>query len=425
MIEALWRTFRAVGFADVLDMAVVACFIYIILRWFEWTKAAFVARGILILTALYLIARQMNMVLTTWLFHGFFAIILIALVVIFQEEIRHFFERLASWSWRHPQRLPLTSQRVELLVRSLSVHARARVGALIVIKGKDPLTRHVEGGHELDGCVSEPLLQSIFDVHSDGHDGAVVIEDDRIKSFSVHLPLSKNFDRLSGMGTRHAAALGLSEVCDALCLVVSEQKGTISVASRGQWLPVDGPDQLESVIQNHLNRLTRPVARRNWKDMLLENKSEKVIAAATSLALWLIFVQGFKPEQIEFPVTLLTEHTPPNLQLRTLDPHKVHVTLSGLKRDLDSLNPARLRGILNLEDVTIGNHRIPITEEDLRLPGGIRFVSSNPPEVEVVMGRQPPPAPIPVQQGPMPPSAVQSSTGAAAGAGSSADEDSP
>src|SRR5579864_9035426 len=109
-IEALWRTLRSIGVADILDMAVVSVFIYFILLWFEWTKAAFVARGILLLGALYVLARQFGMVLTTWLFHGFFAIILVALVVIFQEELRRFFERLATWSWRRRPVNPFQSQ---------------------------------------------------------------------------------------------------------------------------------------------------------------------------------------------------------------------------------------------------------------------------------------------------------------------------
>ena len=186
-ITALWHTFRSISLPDILDMAVVSGFIYAVLLWFEWTKAAFVARGILILAVLYVLARQMGMVLTTWIFHGFFAIFVIALVIIFQEEIRRFFERLALWSWRRGPPIPFRSEMREILVQTTGLFSHSHLGALIVLRGKDLLERHTEGGYDLDGKISGALLQSIFDIHSDGHDGAVIIESGRIRQFGVHL----------------------------------------------------------------------------------------------------------------------------------------------------------------------------------------------------------------------------------------------
>jgi diadenylate cyclase len=258
-LSALWSSMRSIGVADLLDIAVVSVFIYSILLWFEWTKAAFVARGILILGALYILARQMGMVLTTWIFHGFFAVFVIALVIIFQEEIRRFFERLALWNFRGGRRKPLRTETAEVLLQSISLYAQERIGALIVLRGSDPLERHVEGGVDLDGKLSSALLQSIFDKHSDGHDGAVLIEDDRVRRFGTHLPLSKNLERLVGMGTRHAAALGISELTDALCIVVSEQRGSISVAQNGEIRRMEELHQLEQA-------LTRFIAQHKQQD---------------------------------------------------------------------------------------------------------------------------------------------------------------
>lgn len=381
---ALWHTLQTIGIADLLDIAAVSFIIYGVLLWFEWTKAAFVARGILILATLYVLARQMGMVLTTWLFHGFFAIIVVALVIIFQEELRRFFEHLATWSWR-PERnnAPFQVPMVSLLAHSLITHARAKVGALIVLKGREPLERHIEGGHLLDGEISGPILQSIFDVHSDGHDGAVLIEGSRIRRFAVHLPLSRNFDRLSSRGTRHAAALGLSEVCDALCLVVSEEKGTISAARRGQWIEVIKEEEVERLIQEHLASVDVPAHQSRWRTYFASHLSEKILAVAISFGLWLMFVHGFKPETKTFRVPVTVQNVPPGLQVKAIIPMKVGLTLSGLKRDIDVLDPSRLKAYVNLENQGVGRGHETIFEENLRIPPSFRFLAADPASVEV------------------------------------------
>ena len=124
-LSDLWHTFKSIGIADVVDILVIACLLYVLLLWFKRTKAAFVARGIFIFTVVYVIAQQAGMYLTTWLFQGFFAVLVIALVVIFQEELRSFFERLAVWSLQRPSSRRLhTKKEVEVLVRSRSSPTR-------------------------------------------------------------------------------------------------------------------------------------------------------------------------------------------------------------------------------------------------------------------------------------------------------------
>ncbi len=382
--SALWQAFRSISLPDILDMAVVAGFIYSLLLWFEWTKAAFVARGMLILAALYVLARQMGMVLTTWLFHGFFTIFVIAVVVIFQEEIRRFFERLALWTWGR-KAAPLQNELIETLVRCLGVFAHERIGALIVIKGKDPLDRHLDGGFELDGKPSTALLQSIFDVHSDGHDGAVIIEEGLLRRFAVHLPLSKNLESLAGWGTRHAAATGLSEVTDALCLVVSEQKGTISIAQNGRLFPSADLGELATLLERFIARENRSRST-SWTDYFFRNKAEKALAVGLSLLLWLVFVQGFKPDVQSFVVPVSVQNLPEGMRYTTA-PRKVGITLSGLKRDLDLVSPGRIHLSLNLEGRSLGTERIMITDDNVRAPESLHFASAEPPAIELMLSK--------------------------------------
>ena len=283
--------FKALGFADVLDIVLVTVLIYAMLVWFKKTKAAFVAMGLLMLAAVYTIARVMGMVMTIYIFQGFFAVVFIAIVVIFQEELRSIFERIAVWGlFGAGMQEDPASRQMENIVRSLSDLARDRIGALVVLKGKDPLDRHVEGGWDLHGELSEALIKSIFDSHSLGHDGAVVIEGGQVTRFGCHLPLSKEFSKINNMGTRHTAALGLSERTDALCLAVSQEHGTISLARGGDINPVENLETLQKAVEEFLSEMAPHLPEESFKHFLRRNTLEKVLALALSVFIWLIFV---------------------------------------------------------------------------------------------------------------------------------------
>jgi uncharacterized protein (TIGR00159 family) len=271
-----WRL-PLVGIFDLLDMVIVGVLIFTLLVWFKRTRAAFVLTGIMIVGFVYLLARQFNLLLTASVLQAFFAVILVAIIVIFQEELRHFFEQVAIWSLNpNLRRQPTLSQdrTVEVLVRTLTDLANARVGALIVIRGRDPIVRHLDGGVGLNGNLSEPLLKSLFDPHSIGHDGAVAIEDERVTQFSCHLPLSKNFKKLQRRGTRHAAALGLSELTDALCLVVSEEQATVSVARYGEIQEAHEPERLHAVLRGFFREIRPAQVQSSWRDFVTQNSKQ-------------------------------------------------------------------------------------------------------------------------------------------------------
>ena len=379
----------ALGFslADVLDIAFVACLIYLVLLWFKKTKAVFVAIGILLLAAVYIVAREAGMFLTAWIFQGFFAIFLIALVVIFQEELRSFFERLAVWSLGRRGSSPLHPKEVEILLRTVAFLTQEKLGGLIVLKGRDPLERHIEGGYELDGKLSVPILESIFDRHSEGHDGAVIIEGNRITQFGTHLPLSKDFQKLAGMGTRHTAALGLAERTDAICVAVSEERGTISVARDGSIFPVKDLLALEEQVLAFLRDQSPAPGGRARLSFWKTHPWEKAGALGLSIALWLIFVQGFKPARVSFEVPIEARNLPSNLQIDDLQPASVRLTLAGLKRDFSLLDSTALRTYVDLSTAQPGSRRAMVTNDDSRLPTELHVADLEPSYVSVRVSR--------------------------------------
>src|SRR5262244_4382707 len=288
--------FPTITFAEVVDIIFVAVLLYTAIVWARQTRAAFVVRGILILGGIYIIARYLDLQMTAWVFQGFFAIFLIMIVVIFQEELRQFFERIAVWSLARKRVPALGSHTSDILVRTLSDLAKEHVGALMVIRGNDPLERHITGGIPLDGKLSGPLLKSIFDPHSPGHDGAVIVENNCITRFATHLPLSKDLRQLSNVGTRHSAALGLAELADVLCLVVSEERGTISVARDGKLKRTENLQQVGAIIESFLREKFPSPQRANTSPQFLR---EICLASAKALpraiGFWYGFGRGRKP----------------------------------------------------------------------------------------------------------------------------------
>ena len=260
---------------DLVDIAVVALLLWGLVVWTRRARMALL--GLAFLGVFYyLIAQQFKLQLTTWILQGFFAALVVVVVVVFQDDLRRLFEQIATLSLRRKAPRPDPSS-LGTLTRGLYQLAAKRRGALVVLPGRELIERHfLQHGVPLDAEISEELLDSLFDPGSAGHDGALVMENNRIKEFGVHLPLSENRDELKGGGTRHAAALGLAEHSDALCLVVSEERGTIGIATRGQLEILDNPDagKLADRIRSYLQRTGTQVnarrERRRWGRRLVE-----------------------------------------------------------------------------------------------------------------------------------------------------------
>jgi diadenylate cyclase len=361
--------FPTITLAETIDIVFVAILLYTAIVWAQRTRAAFVVRGIFILGAIYILARQLELQMTAWIFQGFFAVFLIMIVVIFQEELRQIFERIAIWSL-HPTAVPpLRSGTVDILVRTLADLARDNIGALIIVRGKDPLERHITGGIQLDGRLSEPLLKSIFDSHSPGHDGAVIVDKDRITRFAAHLPLSKDLRQLSRVGTRHSAALGLAELTDALCLVVSEERGKVSVARDSKLREAENLQELGAVIQAFLQERFPSQDRKAISlHLLRENWIAKAVALALAIGFWYIFVPGSKLVEVTYQIPVKVENLSPDLQLEEIQPSEVSATFTGPRRAFYLFDPAKLRVTVDVSLAELGRRTFQISEQNVRYP---------------------------------------------------------
>jgi diadenylate cyclase len=395
-LKQIHNILAEIGFAGVADMAIVALVIYVFLVALKRTRrSGLILAGILSVAALYTLALRLDLLLTVTLLHGFFTVILVVLVVIFQEDLRFFFERVGQW-WVE-RRLPhykrragrLPRREVEILSRTLGDLARERIGALVVLRGADAINRHLDGGESVDGHLSEPLLKSIFDPHSLGHDGAVTIENDRIVKLGCHLPLSKNLDKLPRSGTRHAAALGLSERSDALCLVVSEEHGTISAARRGNIRAVPGSAELAALLETFYDEVAPQNPTRPWEDLVRKNSREKAIALVLSVTLWIVIVHRSQPVRQTFTVPVQYGLLGPSLVVAKIEPAAVRVTLSAPRREFTFFLPQSIRLFLNLSDTLLGVRTVQITSSDLSYPSTFSLDDIEPRQVLLDIEKKP------------------------------------
>lgn len=244
-------------FIDFIDIILVAAIMFWIYRATRGTNAPYIISGIIMIYLMWVVVRKLNMELLSNILGQFVSVGVIALIIVFQPEIRRFLQMIGMRQKRFNfiarifNRNDNTSVTIIAPIvqacREMSAH---KTGALIVIGRQSDLRLITEGGIAIDAKISTPLLENIFFKNAPLHDGAVVIEGDRIVAAKCILPVTQS-DVPKSYGTRHRAAIGMSEISDAIILVVSEETGGISIAHGGTIHRDIAPDQLANLLQRH------------------------------------------------------------------------------------------------------------------------------------------------------------------------------
>ena len=285
------KTFTWPGLLDAVDIALVSVLMYSVYSLFRGTRAARVLVGVTVVGGLYLIARYLDLGLTVKILQAFFAVIIIALIVLFQDEFKRLFERIGD-NWRISKAriegghvVSSLERRIQVLVDTVSDLANQRIGALIVVERSTSVLDLLTGGIPLNGQLSESIIKSIFDPHSQGHDGAVIISGDTITRFACHLPLSTDMEQTADFGTRHAAGLGIAERTDALSIVVSEERGSVAVALDGRLTMLEQPAALTGMLREFYVPNEADV-KRFWTGNLVP----KIVSVVIAIILWVLVV---------------------------------------------------------------------------------------------------------------------------------------
>jgi diadenylate cyclase len=220
---------------DVVDILIVSLLIYEGLKLIRGTRAVQMAAGSLLILLLFYVSQLFPLQTVSWLIRSVLVYVVFAVIVLFQTDIRRGLSQLGSAPlFRYFGRAERAAETVEEVSAAAGMLSKRSIGALIVIEREIGLRNYVESGIPLDAEVSYDLLTTIFQPSGPMHDGAVILQEDRIAAAACFLPLTVNPGLDRDLGTRHRAAIGLTEECDAVAVVVSEERGEISMAIRGR-----------------------------------------------------------------------------------------------------------------------------------------------------------------------------------------------
>ena len=268
-----------IKFMDIVDILLVAFVIYTIIMMIQNTGAVRIAKSVIIILVLSGLTQLLNMYLMNYLLERVLEIGLIALVIMFQPELRRMLEKLGSKSLR--EILSMKEQQREIdrvisqTVAACETMSKERTGVLIVFERSASTIDYQKTGTVLDAEVSSELLRNLFFTKAALHDGAVIIRNERIAAAGCVLPLTQNRNISSDLGTRHRAAIGMSEATDAVVVIVSEETGTISVAIGGMLKRHLAPQTLEKLLLNELAPKTDEKTRNPLKKLMNKTKKGK------------------------------------------------------------------------------------------------------------------------------------------------------
>ena len=243
-----------IGVVDILEIIIIAFALYHVTFWVKRTRAWTLVKGVFVLFSAYIVAYILDMSVILWVFDKTIGLGITALLIVFQPELRKALEELGQkkivssilpFDENKDRNIRFTDRTVNEIVRATSELAKAKTGALIIMEKDIILSEYERTGIIIDSAISSQLLINIFEHNTPLHDGAVIVRGDRIVAATCYLPLSDNMElskQLSkDLGTRHRAAVGISEVSDSLTVIVSEETGMISVAVGGKLLRnIDG-----------------------------------------------------------------------------------------------------------------------------------------------------------------------------------------
>lgn len=267
---------RTMGIADVVDILIVAFLIYKLIGWIRKTSFSRLGKGVVVLLLALWLSGWLRLPVVNFILRGTVELGLLALVIIFQPELRRVLEKMGSGKLSHllgrePQVLSTESAITQTVLACMQM-GKNKVGALIVFERDNQLSDQMKTGTIIDADTTAELLKNIFYPKAPLHDGAVIIKDGRIAAGGCMLPLSSNSNLSRDLGMRHRAGIGMSEQSDAVVVIVSEETGAVSIAVDGMLKRHLTADTCEKVLRNELILEEKPSAG-NWLGNLLKVKS--------------------------------------------------------------------------------------------------------------------------------------------------------
>jgi uncharacterized protein (TIGR00159 family) len=373
---------------DLVDILFLTLVAYQLYQWFRETRALRVLIGLVVLGGIYSVAKLWGLFLTTWVFQILWQVLLILLLILFQSEIRQVLEKVSPLRFLRSRRRAYGGTFANKLAQVVFDLAAEKTGALVVLTRDDNPSQLIHTGQKIMALPDPMLIKSIFNHHAPAHDGAVIITQDRLTHMGCILPLSEREDLPEHYGTRHRAALGLSDVTDAVCLVVSEERSEVASIVGGNISLWDQPEALQEKLKEWLGgpEIQVPTVQHFIEDFFIKNWKTKLAAFALVAICWLILA-GQQEEKVFFSAGIRYANPPVDLQVSKDSTRTVDLKLSGRQSRIKSIRRQDVRVNVNLENLIAGKHQINLSDKNLYLPSGIKIESITPQKIEVVLIR--------------------------------------
>ncbi len=362
---------------DALDILILTYIFYRLYLWLRKKKALRMILAILALPLFYIFARWIDLPLSVWGLQNLWPVILIVLVIIFQEEIREVLGNVSLPSFFFGRSERLTSKAIDKIVEATFQMADKKIGGLIVLKKGDDLDELIHEKTPLDAEINEDLLISIFNPQSPLHDGAVIIWGDRIRHAAALLPLSKSTSFPKEWGTRHRAGVGITEISDAECIIISEERGEVLLAFKGTLQKKEGREDLKQGLVHVAPVQEAKDGERAWPKKLFEDLPKKALFLFLVCVLW-VFVIGIRQGEVGFNIPIEYYSIPQNLVIAGEPPKEVNVRLKGSQRLLSSLKPDQIRVRVDLSNAHKGGNQISLSETNINTSPGISVINFYP-----------------------------------------------
>ncbi len=375
--------FSNLRWQDIIDISFISYILFRFYVLFRGTNTFRVLAGIICLWFFQRIAFSIGLILTSLAIQGITAVGALIIIVIFRHEIRSVFQtkNLRTILWGFPRRNQITH--FEIIEEAVIKLTENSLGAILVFPGKEDLTEFVQGGIALNGLLSREIIESIFWKDNPVHDGAIIIEGDRIVDVGAILPLTHQQDLPSKYGTRHRAALGLAEQTDALVIVVSEERRSVAAVKGSQIEPLHERENLTRVLRDHSGEGAEENSGRKEK---IEFSAAALISFITISMIWFSFTSGRDMlTTLDVPVNYINRS--PEMEIVDVSLNSIRLHLSGAGALLKSIGPEHLQVKADLGKGIVGKNTVFIDSEDIVLPPGIKLDKIDPSNIEITLDK--------------------------------------
>ncbi|MCL2760209.1 MAG: diadenylate cyclase CdaA [Desulfuromonadales bacterium] len=371
---------------DIADIIIMTFFVYQLYSWFRHTHAFQVLIGLIALGILYIATRNLDMYMTSWVLQELGTVLFILIIVVFQSEIRQALYKFSMLRKLLGSNITPVLEDTDTLSETVFNLAKTKTGALIVFERTERLDDLLLHGIHIDSVISNELLITVFQKDTPLHDGAVIIRGGKISEASAHLPLSTASDLPQYFGTRHRAAVGITEKSDAVVVVVSEESGEVSFVVDGELRNVRTVEELSAILKTYLF-VSSAKNKLSLKRILFRDFGSKFVILLLVIAGWIVI--NFREGSLQTDTAPITFHNlPANLLLKSTTPDELEVQLKVVSSIFPSNKEMDINADIDLSKIHDGTNTIPVGDNDFKLPLGVTISRVTPQSVKVLAERK-------------------------------------